>query len=346
MKSIVLLLLFFPILISAQVDVQPNPAIPVDRPDGTADGYLDFPDVEAQFPGGTAAMQQFISENVVYPEEAMNANEEGKVYMSFVVETDGSITTIQIERGASTSLDKEAVRLVSMMPNWKPGELEGKPVRTRCRLPINFTLDDPAPIQYTSAYADASTEDTKAIMEVFTAYKIAMLSDQGTEVVKYVDQNTIDYYGYILEQARHAVEGDVSDLGLVHQLSVLLIRHTATAKDLEKLDARGILAYLINNKYISNGSLEESTLSVIKSNGSIAEAYIREGEIETTQHFLFHKEQGHWRIDLTTHFDGMQRILDAYIHQSNITEKDLMVQLLEKVNGKKPDAQIWEPMVK
>ncbi len=102
---------------------------------------IDFPDVEATFMGGAAAMQKWIAENVQYPQTAIEMNEQGKVYLSFVVEPDGSISNIAIERGVSGDLDKEAKRLVRKMPKWSPGEAKGKKARTRCRLPINFTLN-------------------------------------------------------------------------------------------------------------------------------------------------------------------------------------------------------------
>lgn len=102
---------------------------------------IDFPDVEASFLGGAAAMQKWIAENVNYPQTAIEMNEQGKVYLSFVVEADGSISNITVERGVSTDLDKEAKRLVRQMPNWVAGEAKGKKARTRCRLPINFELN-------------------------------------------------------------------------------------------------------------------------------------------------------------------------------------------------------------
>ena len=102
---------------------------------------IDFPDVEAGFPGGAAAMQKWIANNVKYPQTAIEMNEQGRVYLSFVVEPDGSITGVKIERGVSPDLDKEAKRLVRKMPKWAPGEAKAKKVRTRCRLPINFTLN-------------------------------------------------------------------------------------------------------------------------------------------------------------------------------------------------------------
>lgn len=101
---------------------------------------IEFPDIEATFPGGAAAMQQWIVENVNYPQTSIEIGEQGRVYLSFVVEEDGSISNIQIERGVSDDLDREAKRLMRIMPHWVPGEASGRKARTRCRLPINFTL--------------------------------------------------------------------------------------------------------------------------------------------------------------------------------------------------------------
>ena len=104
------------------------------------DEIIDFPDVEAGFPGGPAIMQRYIARNVIYPQTSIEMNEQGRVYLSFIVEVDGSITHVAIERGVSQDLDREAKRVVRNMPKWKPGEAKGKAVRTRCRLPIKFTI--------------------------------------------------------------------------------------------------------------------------------------------------------------------------------------------------------------
>ena len=101
---------------------------------------VEFCDIDAQFPGGNAALQKFVSENIQYPTNALANGEQGKVYLSFVVKADGSLNNIQVDRGVSADLDAEAKRLVSIMPKWIPGEFNGKAVNTRCRLPIIFTL--------------------------------------------------------------------------------------------------------------------------------------------------------------------------------------------------------------
>ena len=101
---------------------------------------IEFPDVEAEFIGGPQALMKYIQLNIQYPPTSIEMNEQGKVYLSFVVEPDGSISNVVVERGVSPDLDKEAKRVVRSMPNWKPGESKAKKSRTRCRLPINFQL--------------------------------------------------------------------------------------------------------------------------------------------------------------------------------------------------------------
>jgi len=104
------------------------------------EGIIEFPDVEAEFIGGAQALMKYIQTNIQYPPTSIEMNEQGKVYLSFVVEPDGSISNVVVERGVSSDLDREAKRVVRSMPNWKPGESKAKKSRTRCRLPINFQL--------------------------------------------------------------------------------------------------------------------------------------------------------------------------------------------------------------
>ncbi|MBL1278723.1 MAG: energy transducer TonB [Fluviicola sp.] len=130
-------------------EIEPTPVVETPPPVAVApveevvveDEIIDFPDVEAGFPGGAAAMQKWIADNVKYPQTAIEMNEQGRVYLSFVVEPNGSISNIKIERGVSADLDREAKRLLRKMPKWNAGEAKGRKARTRCRLPINFTLN-------------------------------------------------------------------------------------------------------------------------------------------------------------------------------------------------------------
>lgn len=93
-----------------------------------------------QFPGGN--VQRWISKNVKYPILAQENGIQGKVFIQFVIEKDGSITDVKVMRGVDASLDKEAIRVVKSMPKWKPGKQRGKPVRVSYTLPINFQLSN------------------------------------------------------------------------------------------------------------------------------------------------------------------------------------------------------------
>lgn len=102
---------------------------------------------KAEFIGGNEEMIKFLSENVKYPEDVLLANEKGanihgRVYVKFVVEKDGSISDVEVVRSVHPSLDAEAVRVVKLMPKWKPAEYRGKPVRTKFTLPISFRITD------------------------------------------------------------------------------------------------------------------------------------------------------------------------------------------------------------
>lgn len=92
------------------------------------------------FPGGEAKIYEFLSNNLTYPVMAKESGIQGKVYMTFVVERDGSITDVRVLRGIGGGCDEEAIRVINSMPRWTPGKQRGIPVRVQFNLPIKFTL--------------------------------------------------------------------------------------------------------------------------------------------------------------------------------------------------------------
>lgn len=98
-----------------------------------------------EFPGGMEAMMHFLSDNIRYPEKAKDDNIEGRVFIQFVVEKDGSIGEVKLLRGIGGGCDEEAIRVVKAMPKWTPGQQDGKAVRVYYTLPIFFKLDDQTP---------------------------------------------------------------------------------------------------------------------------------------------------------------------------------------------------------
>lgn len=97
-------------------------------------------DVMPEYFGGVNAMFDFIQKNVNYPESAKKKGIEGRVFVQFVVEKDGSLSSFQVLRGVNDELNDEAIRVLKMMPKWKPGMKDGKPVRVQYTMPFKFQL--------------------------------------------------------------------------------------------------------------------------------------------------------------------------------------------------------------
>ena len=132
------------------VDTEPPPIIDDDLKDFDfepekvkkveKDIIYDVVSVSPEFPGGEEEMAKFISETFVFPEISKEMNEQGTVYIQFVVNKDGSIVDVKVVKPVSSSIDKEAVRVVKRMPKWKPGEQAGKAVTVRYTIPIKAIL--------------------------------------------------------------------------------------------------------------------------------------------------------------------------------------------------------------
>ena len=93
-----------------------------------------------EFPGGMAELYTYLGNNIKYPVMAKESGIQGKVYVTFVVERDGSITDVRVLRGIGGGCDEEAIRVVQSMQKWNPGKQRGKPVRVQYNLPVRFTL--------------------------------------------------------------------------------------------------------------------------------------------------------------------------------------------------------------
>ena len=93
-----------------------------------------------EYPGGEAALYKYLAENIKYPQMAKESGIQGRVFVTFVVERNGSVTDVRVLRGIGGGCDEEAIRVVQSMPQWTPGKQRGKSVRVQYNLPVKFTL--------------------------------------------------------------------------------------------------------------------------------------------------------------------------------------------------------------
>lgn len=93
-----------------------------------------------QFPGGEAKLMEYVAKNIKYPQIARETGIQGRVFVGFVVEPDGSISNVKLLRGIGGGCDEEAMRVIKSLPKWKPGKQRGKAVRVSYQIPVFFKL--------------------------------------------------------------------------------------------------------------------------------------------------------------------------------------------------------------
>ena len=142
MKTKLIIACIFSALISVaqnNMEIKEVATMPTENPQEEIYNIVDY---MPEFPGGSMEMMKFIQNNIVYPKNAKEKNISGKLFLKYIINADGTISNIKILKGVAgcPECDEEGVRVVKLMPKWKPGMLNGKPVPVYWNLPINFTI--------------------------------------------------------------------------------------------------------------------------------------------------------------------------------------------------------------
>ena len=111
---------------------------PVEEP---VDDFFDIVEENASFPGGKKAYAKYLKKNLRYPRQARRMGIEGKVYVQFIINRDGSLVDVHVVKGIGAGCDEEALRVIKNSPKWNPGKQRGRAVRQRMVIPIVFRLN-------------------------------------------------------------------------------------------------------------------------------------------------------------------------------------------------------------
>ncbi len=117
-----------------------EPVQEVVKDNGDANKVFTFVEQSAEFVGGLEGFYKWLQKNLRYPASARRMGLEGKVFVKFVIEPTGAISNVEVVKGFNGECDKEAQRVISIMPKWKPGRQSGRAVRQSYQLPIAFKL--------------------------------------------------------------------------------------------------------------------------------------------------------------------------------------------------------------
>lgn len=132
------------VLVSTNTTTGDGGAKGIETSTPTGNEINDLPGVDEypEFEGGMKGWAKYIQRNLRYPYAAQELNTQGKVFISFVVEKDGSITNVTLVKGIGSGCDEEAMKVIKKSPIWKPGKNKGTPVRVRYNMPITFSLSN------------------------------------------------------------------------------------------------------------------------------------------------------------------------------------------------------------
>ncbi|KQN38115.1 hypothetical protein ASE92_01340 [Pedobacter sp. Leaf41] len=181
------------------------------------DKVFDFVSIEKQpeFPGGISKFYEYLSKTIKYPKLAQENNVQGKVFLSFIVEKDGSLSDALITRGLGSGLDEEALRVINGSPKWNPGITDGKPVRVKYNINVNFTLNVDDEVKKATRIKGLSTSN------VFNNSKFdgvvvlnGKVSQNGFDFTK-IDSRDIQSVSVLKDAAATSLYGDKGKNGVL-----------------------------------------------------------------------------------------------------------------------------------
>ncbi len=199
------------------------------------------------------------------------------------------------------------------------------------------------------AAPDASTPtprspEEQAVRAAFDRYRQALIAKDGPAAVAAVDSKTIAYYDRLLALARTADAKKLRAENLMTRVTVLRLRHDVPPEQLKKMTGKTLLAHAVESGWVSQATAENSELTDVKITGSRAEAgLVANGRVNPTR-FGFRKEGGAWRFDLTSIFAAAESAFTAFHQQSGQDEDAFVLGLVEQLSGRKPTADVWNPV--
>ncbi len=192
-------------------------------------------------------------------------------------------------------------------------------------------------------YGQKSEE--KLVRKSFENYKNTILNDNGEEAVKYVDSRTINYYNEILKLVRTADSTTIETLSILDKLMVFSVRHRTSKEDIASFEGRSLFIYAIKSGMVGKNSVSNNSIGDVETDEDFAKGQLVVKDQKTPFYFHFYKEKGQWKIDLTSLFPITTMTFQKMADESELNQNEYLFSLLEMITGKKPDQEIWKPVL-
>ena len=187
--------------------------------------------------------------------------------------------------------------------------------------------------------------DSTLIKACFNGYKNAILADQGKTAVTFVDSRTVKYYTDILQKTKTLDSAGIDKLTIMDKLTILMLRHRATKSEIKQLDGRSLLVYAIERGMVGKNSVQQLSIGEVLIRGDAAEGQVMVGAAPTSLAYNFYKEDGAWKMDITSVLPEGHKARKKVVKDSEQPENEFLIMLLENATGREPLKDIWKPML-
>jgi len=191
-----------------------------------------------------------------------------------------------------------------------------------------------------------SAGEEQAVIAAFDGYKTAVLADKGEEATKFVDTRTIKYYETILGHIKNSDSATVDNLKLMDKLVVFAIRHLTPKDSIMNFDGKGLFVHAIQQGMVGKDNIPGMKIGEVSIDKEFASGRIEVEGKPTPASFHFYKENGQWRMDLTSIFSISEIAFNSMIKQSGQEPNEFLFATLEMMTGKAPGNNIWQPVAK
>jgi hypothetical protein len=182
------------------------------------------------------------------------------------------------------------------------------------------------------------------VHKTFNAYKDAILHNNGSEAVKQVDRQTIDYYSKVAHWTRHADSLELEALNTFDKFMVLTLRLKASPEEIRGFDGTGLFVYGVDHDLVSKEQAREIELGDITIDDDRAQAVMLLRGEATPMRWDFVKEDGRWKLQMLSIIDQAEPALAAQISQSGMTENEFLLGALRVAYGDTVADGLWRPV--
>lgn len=191
--------------------------------------------------------------------------------------------------------------------------------------------------------SDDNSKEQDLVHAAFEGYKAAILEDDGNEAVQFLDSKTIQYYSELLEIILNADSAKISSLNIMDKLQTLTVRALVDKEKLRSFDGKQLLAHTIEIGMTSK-SIGGSQLENIVIDKDFAKGQFSASKEEAPIYFSFHKEEGDWKLDLTSIFHLSTTVFHQMIKESGQNENEFILSILKPLVGNTPKNDLWNPI--